>query len=40
MSDSLGPLKYCITPLTGGAAAMGLVASITVLPLKFLMPAN
>src|SRR6188768_2114441 len=29
--DSPGPVKYGITPSTGGAAAMGLVVSMTVL---------
>jgi hypothetical protein len=40
ISDSLGPVKYCRTPLTGGAAAIGLVASRTVLPARLSTPAR
>ena len=39
MSDSFCEVKYCKTPFTGGASAIGFVVSMTVLPLRLAMPA-
>jgi hypothetical protein len=32
-------VKYCRTPIAGGASAIGFVVSMTVLPVRLAMPA-
>src|SRR3954467_13017163 len=38
--DAFGPVKYCSTPSTGGASAIGLVVSITPFPSPLAAPAS